>query len=129
MTLWTPTNKPDNLFSVHGRRWRRDRRFTIEARIRRHSFKNHYLEMIKNERPGDFLMNLPALALWEVLRFGFAVLRDRDMLPGYRDAWRLTPRAFRKRAILQKARHGAATTSPKTLSSFRPASPRIADRE
>ena len=48
--------------------------------VRRHSFKNHYLQLIKNERGRDFLANLPAIAFWELARFGFALLRDRAVL-------------------------------------------------
>ena len=87
--------------AIHRRGWQRDRRFQIPVSIRRHSFKNHYLQMIKNERGRDFLANLPAIAVWEVLRLGFALLRDRALLAGYRDAWRLSRRAWRKRRLIQ----------------------------
>jgi GT2 family glycosyltransferase len=111
--------------AVHGRRWRRDGRFEIGAHTRRHSFKNHYLEMIKNERPRDFLLNLPAIALWEVLRLGFALLHDRSVLTGYRDAWRLSGRAWRKRAVLQdRVRRGAGRATPRPISEVRSATPR-----
>jgi len=88
--------------ATHSRRWRRDRRFMMEPPVRRHSFKNHYLQMIKNERFGDFLINLPAIAAWEVARLGFAVLRDREMLSGYREAWQLGARAWHKRRVLHR---------------------------
>jgi GT2 family glycosyltransferase len=87
--------------ATHARRWRRSGRFQMAEPVRRHSFKNHYLQMIKNERVGDFLINLPAIAFWEVGRLGFAVLRDRAMLSGYREAWQLGARAWQKRRILQ----------------------------
>lgn len=87
--------------AVHGRRWRRDARFAIEPWVRRHSFKNHYLEIIKNERPRDLLRNLPVLVAWEILRLGFALARDRAVLPGYCDAARAAPRAWRKRRLLE----------------------------
>lgn len=95
--LYVPTAR-----AMHARRWRRDRRFHMDAPIRRHSFKNHYLQMIKNERVGDFLINLPMIAFWELGRFGFAVLRDREVLSGYRDAWQLGSNAWRKRRVLQR---------------------------
>lgn len=87
--------------AIHARRWRRDRRFDMDARVRRHSFKNHYLQMIKNERLGDFLINLPMIAFWEVARLGFALTRDRAVLGGYRQAWQLGGRAWHKRRVLQ----------------------------
>jgi GT2 family glycosyltransferase len=83
--------------AVHGRRWRRDRRFTIDVRVRRHSFKNHYLQLIKNERPTDFLWNLPWIAAWEVARLGFAIAFDRAILPAYAAALREAPTAWAKR--------------------------------
>lgn len=87
--------------AIHTRRWRPNRRFDIAPWIRRHSFKNHYLQIIKNENLGDFLRNLPVVFAWEIVRLGYAVLRDREMLPSYRDAIRLAPRAFYKRRIIR----------------------------
>lgn len=84
----------------HARNWRRDRRFEIPAAVRRHSFKNHYLQLIKNERASDLLVNLPAIALWELMRLTYALARDPSLLRGYRDAWQLAGRAWRKRRIL-----------------------------
>jgi GT2 family glycosyltransferase len=84
----------------HGRRWRRDRRRRIEPWVRRHSFKNHYLQILKNERGGDLLRNLPVLVGWEVLRLGYALLRDRAVLGGYVDALRAAPSAWHKRRLL-----------------------------
>lgn len=97
----------------HERSWRRDRRFDIDPSVRRHSFKNHYLQIIKNEQPRDFLRNLPVLATWEVLRLGFAIARDREVLNGYGDALRLAGRAWRKRKLVQSAtRNGARAEWP-----------------
>jgi GT2 family glycosyltransferase len=98
--------------AVHGRRWRRERRMQMEPWVRRHSFKNHYLQIIKNERGLDLLANLPWLLGWEVLRLGFAVLRDRSILLGYRDAMRRVPRALAKRREIRaqiRARVGRGT--------------------
>lgn len=86
--------------AIHHRGWRRERRSEIDITVRRHSFKNHYLQIIKNERGLDLLKNLPWIAVWEGLRLGFAVLRDPGILPGYLAAWRAAPAAFRKRRSL-----------------------------
>ena len=88
--------------ATHRRRWRRGTRRRIAPEVRRHSFKNHYLQMLKNERAGPFLRDLPVIAAWEALRFGFAVLREPGLLGGYRDAARLAPRAWAKRRIIQR---------------------------
>ncbi len=97
--LYVPTAR-----AVHDRTWVRARRFEMPAGIRRHSFKNHYLQLIKNETPSGFAINLPILASWEVLRLGFALLRDRELLAGYADAWRLSRRAWHKRQVIRTAR-------------------------
>jgi GT2 family glycosyltransferase len=88
--------------AVHTRRWRQNERFSTAPQVRRHSFKNHYLQMIKNEKGRDFLINLPVLMIWEVARFGFAFLRDPAILSAYPDALRLSGRAWRKRRALQR---------------------------
>ena len=65
--------------------------------IRRHSFKNHYLQLIKNEQAAGFLSNLPWLVVWEGLRLAFVLSRDRALLQAYGEAWNLLPEAWRKR--------------------------------
>jgi GT2 family glycosyltransferase len=87
--------------AIHLRRWQRQRRMGIPPFVRRHSFKNHYLQIAKNERGLDLLRNLPALLLWEALRLGYALARDRAVLPAYRDALRELPRALHKRRLLE----------------------------
>ena len=86
---------------MHVRRWQRARRSEIAISTRRHSFKNHYLQLVKNETLRHGLRNLPWLLGWEILRFGFVVLRDRPMLGAYAEAWRALPEARRKRALVQ----------------------------
>lgn len=88
--------------AVHRRGWRKDERFDQPAWIRQHSFKNHYLELVKNETWGGLARRLPALVIWEVLRLGFAVSRDRAMLPAYGQAFRALPDAWRKRRLLRE---------------------------
>jgi GT2 family glycosyltransferase len=88
--------------ALHERHWRRGKRFAIPEPVRRHSFKNHYLQIIKNESLGGLVVNLPVLACWEVLRLGYALLRDRALLAGYVDALQSTPAAWRKRRALRR---------------------------
>lgn len=87
--------------AIHKRGWQSEARLSIPVGVRRHSFKNHYLQIIKNESLLRFISLLPVLLAWEFLRLGFALLKDRPILRGYLDAARLTPRAFRKRRILR----------------------------
>lgn len=88
--------------ALHRRGWRREGRFAVDVGVRRHSFANHYLQLIKNEPAAGFLRNLPWIVGWELVRLGFAATRDPAVLAGYRDAWRLSGRAWHKRAVLQE---------------------------
>lgn len=97
---WRSLYVPSAL-AIHRRRWQRNERFRIDPAVRRHSFKNHYLQMIKNERGRDFLMNVPIFVSWELARLAFALLADRGILAAYADAQQLSRRAFQKRRILQ----------------------------
>ncbi len=87
--------------AVHRRGWQQKRWREIDPRVRRHSFKNRYLEMIKNERAPEFLRDLPVILLQELLRLGGALLLDPARLPAYADAMRLAGSALRKRRIIQ----------------------------
>ncbi len=88
--------------AIHTRGWRKADRSEIAVAIRRHSFKNHYLQLVKNEPASGLVYHLPVILAWEALRLGFALLRDRAMLPAYVDAWRGLGRALHKRQILQR---------------------------
>ncbi len=90
--------------AVHARGWKKDQRFRVPPAVRRHSFKNYYLQLIKNESAAGFLLRLPVLLAWEVLRLGHAAIRDPQILPAYVDAWGLAGRAFHKRRILRARR-------------------------
>lgn len=76
----------------------------VPAFARRHSWMNHWLMMIKNDRIADLLRDLPWLAGWEALRFGHALLRDPALLPAYVEVWRHVPGALRQRYFVQACR-------------------------
>ncbi len=52
--------------AIHARGWQKTGRRRVPAVIRRHSFKNHYLQLVKNETAGGLLRNAPWLLGWEV---------------------------------------------------------------
>ena len=98
--------------AVHRRGWRRSDRFRVPIEIRRHSFKNHYLQIAKNERGVDLLLNLPWLLGWELLRLGFVLTRDRALLGGYVDALHgMRPALRKRRAMRSMARRSDSETS------------------
>jgi hypothetical protein len=71
---------------------------------RRHSWKNHYLLMIHNDRLSDIVRSLPFVAVWEAARLGHAVLRDPRVLIAYVDLVRAIPPALRVRRAVQRRR-------------------------
>jgi GT2 family glycosyltransferase len=64
---------------------------------RRLQFRNRLLMIAKNETGRDFARNAPFILGYEVLALGHALLRERTLLPGYRDALRLLPAARQRR--------------------------------
>ena len=78
---------------------------SLPLAARMHSFKNHYLLLLKNERPADALRSLPALAGWEALRLGYAVLRDPALFRAYASLLRvLRPELDRRRDVMSRRR-------------------------
>lgn len=106
--LYVPT-----AVATHARGWQKAERARVPVSIRRHSFKNHYLQLVKNETRGGLLRHAPALLVWEGLRLGFALLRDREVLPAYRDAARLLGHAWRKRGRIRERARALAASRPR----------------
>lgn len=79
------------------------------AWVRRHSWINHWLMMIKNDRAGDVARHLPWVLAWELLRAGHALLRDPALLPAYIAIWRRVPGALRARREIQGRRRAAGS--------------------
>jgi GT2 family glycosyltransferase len=71
---------------------------------RRHSWKNHYLLILKNDSARDALISLPFILGWELVRQGYAVLRDPMVYGAYADLLRLIPGALRKRRSISRRR-------------------------
>jgi GT2 family glycosyltransferase len=91
----------------HARGWPGTRlpdRHSVGVGTRRHSWKNHYLMLLKNDRFTDFVRALPHVLAWELGRQGYALLRDRALYASYRDLLRLLPDTLRRRRAL----HGRA---------------------
>lgn len=82
----------------HVRYYSPSTRATLDPRHRRLQFRNRYLMIAKNETFGGIARDLHRILTYEVLAFGYALLRERALLGGYRDAWRLLPAARRRRA-------------------------------
>jgi hypothetical protein len=67
-------------------------------------FRNRILMIAKNETRRGLLRDGALIAGYELLALGHVLLRERHLLAGYRDAWRLLPAARARRAVVQAAR-------------------------
>jgi GT2 family glycosyltransferase len=91
--------------AYHVRSYGPTSRQTVPETDRRVQFRNRYLMMLKNDSLASFARDLPRVAAYEVLALGHALLRERHLLGGYREALRLAPDARRKgRAIADMRR-------------------------
>jgi GT2 family glycosyltransferase len=71
---------------------------------RRLQFRNRLLMLVKNETRKGLIRDGLLIAGYELLALGHALLRERQLLAGYRDARRLLPAARRRRKLVQAAR-------------------------
>jgi GT2 family glycosyltransferase len=80
---------------------------SLPLAARRHSWKNHYLLILKNDRALDALLALPFLLAWELLRQGHAILRDRKVYGAHRELRRILPAAWRRRREIAARRRAS----------------------
>jgi hypothetical protein len=71
---------------------------------RRTQFRNRLLMIAKNDAWADLARDLGPLLVYELLAFGYAVLREHELLGGYREAWQRLPEARRQRRLIQARR-------------------------
>jgi GT2 family glycosyltransferase len=79
-------------------------RWRISPAARRQQFRNRYLMMAKNETGRGLRRDGLLIAGYEFLALGHVLLRERHLLAGYREAWRLLPRARARRRLIQARR-------------------------
>jgi GT2 family glycosyltransferase len=88
----------------HVRTYSPSTRAEMSGRARRMQFRNRYLMMIKNETAAGLARDGAWIAAYEILALGHVLLRERHLLAGYRDAWRLRAGARRRRRLVQAGR-------------------------
>jgi GT2 family glycosyltransferase len=91
----------------HVRTYSPSTRARMSERARRLQFRNRYLMMIKNETGAGLARDGAWIAAYEVLALGHVLLRERHLLAGYRDAWRLRAGARRRRRLVQAGRRAS----------------------
>jgi GT2 family glycosyltransferase len=84
--------------ATHERRWRPGTRRSIPVALRRASLRNRLWTILKNASLGALLVRLPALLLYEGALATYLLLREPDVLPAYRDAWRGAKETLRRRS-------------------------------
>lgn len=101
---WSCAYEP-RAVAYHVRSYGPTSRAAVPEQDRRVQFRNRYLMTLKNDSLTSFARDLPRIAAYEVLAFGYALLRERHLLRGYGEALRLAPEARRKgRAIARMRR-------------------------
>jgi GT2 family glycosyltransferase len=88
----------------HIRTYSPSTRETMSLAARRMQFRNRYLMMAKNDSARELVRDLPRVALYEALALGHVLLRERELLGAYAEAWRRLPAARRRRRDIQARR-------------------------
>jgi GT2 family glycosyltransferase len=88
----------------HKRFYSPSTRGALAADHRRLQFRNRLLMIAKNETAAGLWRDAHRIAGYEILAFGYALLRERHLLGGYRDFLRLLPNARARRAVIQPRR-------------------------
>jgi GT2 family glycosyltransferase len=88
----------------HVRTYSPSTRSSVSAAHRRLQFRNRYLMWAKNETRKGLLHDCTRIAAYEVAALGYALLRERELLGGYREAWQALPGARRRRHAVQSRR-------------------------
>jgi GT2 family glycosyltransferase len=91
----------------HVRTYSPSTRAGLDPAHRRLQFRNRYLMMAKNDSLRELVPDLHRVLAYEGLALGHALLRERHLLAGYRDAWRALPAARRRRRAIQARRRVA----------------------
>jgi GT2 family glycosyltransferase len=93
--------------AYHIRTYSPTTRARMAAVDRRTQFRNRLLMIAKNDGAADLARDAPALLGYELLALGYALLRERELLPGYREAAQRLPRALRARSEIRRRRRVA----------------------
>jgi GT2 family glycosyltransferase len=88
----------------HVRRYSPATRSRMPADARQLQFRNRYLMLAKNETAAGVRRDGWLIAGYELLVLGHVLLRERHLLRGYQDAWRLLPGARGRRRLIQSRR-------------------------
>jgi GT2 family glycosyltransferase len=88
----------------HGRGWKASSRSAVPRFIRRHSHKNRYLTIMKDDDPANLVLHLPHLLLYEVKLFAYALFFEPFLFLAFGDIIRLWGVTMEKRRALMARR-------------------------
>ncbi len=90
--------------ALHVRTYSPSTRAGLPEAARALQFRNRLLMIAKNETRAGLLRDGAVIIAYEVAALAYVLMRERHLLSGYRDAWRLRHGAWRRRAQVQAAR-------------------------
>jgi GT2 family glycosyltransferase len=88
----------------HVRTYSPSTRQSMSVASRRMQFRNRYLMIAKNDSARELARDAHRVALYEALALGHVLLRERELLGAYAEAWRRLPAARRRRRAVQARR-------------------------
>ena len=97
---WKCIYTPDAV-GWHYRKWGTGKRKNVPKSVRRHSLKNRYLMMLKNERWDTFLPHVFSIFWYELCSIGYILLREPFLLAVTGDILRAWPAIIKKRRSIQ----------------------------
>ncbi|OXM14207.1 glycosyltransferase family 2 protein [Paenibacillus herberti] len=84
--------------ALHARGWKEGGRAAVSLFVRKHSYENRFYTLVKNERS---LLRLPIILSIETLKFGYILLKERDLLSSWPEIFRKLPEMREKRRELR----------------------------
>ncbi|MHA6483041.1 glycosyltransferase family 2 protein [Paenibacillus sp. strain BS8-2] len=89
--------------AIHARGWKKSGRAGIPLFVRQHSYNNRFFLLIKNESmsPRSFIQ-IPVILVLEIMKLGYIIFREPDLLSSWHKILRLLPDMLRKRALIQE---------------------------
>jgi GT2 family glycosyltransferase len=98
---WKCMYTPDAI-GCHYRKWGTGKRKTIPKEVRRHSLKNRYLLLIKNERWETLWPHLLSIFWFELRSLVYILVREPYLFTVIRDILRVWPELMQKRRMIQR---------------------------
>lgn len=89
--------------AIHARGWKKGGRKEIPLFVRQHSYNNRFFLLIKNETLGvRSFIQIPAILVMELIKLGYILLREPDLLSSWPKIFRLVPVMLKKRALIRE---------------------------